>query len=157
MMLHRTLEHKFVRNAPRELEPGILYISLEYATAIHSCCCGCGERVITPLSPTDWKMTYDGETISLSPSVGNWNQRCQSHYIISRSRVLECRPWSVEEVESEQCRDKLAKAAYYKQLENCGNSVVSSYAESAMDSMNDTESKTRLSDFIVRVKSLFIH
>jgi hypothetical protein len=54
-MRHHTLEHRFVRNAPRELEPGVLYISMEYATAVHSCCCGCGERVVTPFTPTDWR------------------------------------------------------------------------------------------------------
>ena len=46
-MRHHTLEHRFVRNVPRELEPGVLYISMEYATAVHSCCCGCGERVVS--------------------------------------------------------------------------------------------------------------
>ena len=36
MMRHPSLEHRFVRNVPRELEPGILYISMDYATAVHS-------------------------------------------------------------------------------------------------------------------------
>jgi hypothetical protein len=54
VMRHHTLQHRFVRNAPRELEPSVLYISMEYATAVHSCCCGCGERVVTPFTPTDW-------------------------------------------------------------------------------------------------------
>lgn len=67
-----TLDHRFVRNLPRELVPGILYVSMHYATVVHSCCCGCGEQVVTPLSPTDWKMTYDGASVSLSPSIGNW-------------------------------------------------------------------------------------
>ncbi len=65
------LEHRFVERIPRAPEPGVLYISVEYATAAHSCACGCGEEVMTPLTPTDWKMTFDGETVSLSPSVGN--------------------------------------------------------------------------------------
>jgi len=41
MIRHLSLEHRFVRNVPRELESGILYISMDYATAVHSCCCGC--------------------------------------------------------------------------------------------------------------------
>jgi Family of unknown function (DUF6527) len=33
------------------------------------CCCGCGEKVVTPLRPTDWKLIFDGKTISLDPSL----------------------------------------------------------------------------------------
>lgn len=113
-MRHHTLEHRFVRNVPRELEPGVLYISMEYATAVHSCCCGCGDRVVTPFTPTDWRMTFDGESISLHPSVGNWNQKCRSHYVIQRNRVLEAGPWSNAQVEAERRRDKKAKAAHYR-------------------------------------------
>ena len=113
MMRHENLEHRFVRNMPRELDPGVLYISMDYATAVHSCCCGCGERVVTPFTPTDWRMTFDGESISLHPSVGNWNQKCRSHYVIQRSRVLEAGPWSTAQVESEHRRDRRAKAAHY--------------------------------------------
>ena len=112
-MHHLTLEHRFVRNIPRELDPGVLYISMDYATAVHSCCCGCGERVVTPFTPTDWRMTFDGESISLHPSVGNWNQKCRSHYVIQRSRVLEAGPWSEAQVEAERQRDKSVKAAHY--------------------------------------------
>jgi len=112
-MRDRTLEHRFVRNVPRELEPGVLYISMEYATAVHSCCCGCGERVVTPFTPTDWSMEFDGESVTLNPSVGNWNQDCRSHYVIERNRVIEAGPWSPARVEDERRRDKLAKAAYY--------------------------------------------
>lgn len=112
-MRHQALEHSFVRNIPRELDPGMLYISMDYATAVHSCCCGCGERVVTPFTPTDWRITFDGESISLHPSVGNWNQKCRSHYVIQRSRVLEAGPWSEAQVEAERRRDKRAKAAHY--------------------------------------------
>lgn len=112
-MRHQTLEHRFVRNVPRDLDPGVLYISMDYATAVHSCCCGCGDRVVTPFTPTDWRMTFDGESISLHPSVGNWNQNCRSHYVIQRSRVLEAGPWSNAQIEVERRRDKKAKAAHY--------------------------------------------
>jgi hypothetical protein len=113
-MRHRTLEHRFVRNVPRELEPGVLYISMEYATAVHSCCCGCGERVVTPFTPTDWRMTFDGDSVTLHPSVGNWNQECRSHYVIERNRVIEASPWTLAQVELERRRDMNAKAAYYR-------------------------------------------
>jgi hypothetical protein len=112
---HQTLEHRFVRNVPREMEAGVLCISMDYATAVHSCCCGCGDRVVTPFTPTDWRMTFDGETISLHPSVGNWNQKCRSHYVIRRNHVLEAAAWSNSQIEAERRRDKLSKGAYYSQ------------------------------------------
>lgn len=124
MMRHQTLEHRFVRNVPRELDPGVLYVSVDYATAVHSCCCGCGDRVVTPFTPTDWRMTFDGESISLDPSVGNWNQKCRSHYVIRRSRVLEAGPWSNAQIETERRRDKKAKAAYFGETADAQPSVV---------------------------------
>lgn len=114
MMHTRTLEHRFVRSVPRELEPGVLYVSMEYATAVHSCCCGCGEQVVTPLSPTDWKMIYDGESVSLTPSIGNWQLPCRSHYVIRQGRVIEADSWSTAHVEAEHHRDKVAKARFYR-------------------------------------------
>lgn len=119
-MRHHILEHRFVRNAPRELEPGVLYISMEYATAVHSCCCGCRERVVTPFTPTDWRITFDGESVTLNPSVGNWNQDCRSHYVIERNRVIECGRWSEERIDMERRRDKLAKATYYGRAATSG-------------------------------------
>jgi hypothetical protein len=124
-MLHQTLEHRFVRNVPRELDPGVLYISMDYATAVHSCCCGCGDRVVTPFTSTDWRITFDGESISLHPSVGNWNQKCRSHYVIQRNRVLEGGPWAESQVEAERRRDKRAKATHYSQLRDAQLSATS--------------------------------
>jgi len=76
MTRQETLRHEFVEHIPEELEEGVLYVSITYATAAHKCACGCGREVITPFTPTDWKMTFDGETISLAPSIGNWNFEC---------------------------------------------------------------------------------
>ena len=109
MILHKFLEHRFVRNVPRELEPGVLYVSMDYATAVHSCCCGCGERVVTPFTQTGWRMTFDGESISLHPSVGNWNQDCRTHYVIDRNRVIQCGLLSNARIEAEQQRGKRVK------------------------------------------------
>ena len=54
MMRHSHLEHRFVKHIPDGLEHGVLYVSMEYGTAAHRCCCGCGEEVVTPFTPTDW-------------------------------------------------------------------------------------------------------
>lgn len=112
-MKHARLEHRFVEFIPTPLEPGVLYIALECGAVSHSCCCGCGEEVVTPLTPTDWRMTYDGETVSLWPSVGNWNQPCRSHYVLERGKVIGFGSWSDERIAAERRRDKAAKAKHY--------------------------------------------
>jgi hypothetical protein len=81
------LDASLTESFPVEMEPGILYVSLEYRTCAHLCACGCGEEVVTPLSPALWRVTYDGETVSLAPSIGNWALPCRSHYWIDRGIV----------------------------------------------------------------------
>src|ERR1044072_437919 len=112
MFRHTELEHKFVHYIPEQLEPGVIYISMDYAPAAHSCCCGCGEQVITPLTPTDWKLTFDGETVSLWPSIGNWNFRCRSHYVIRQSLIVSAGRWREKQIEDGRQRDKKRKEGY---------------------------------------------
>lgn len=113
MMRDKVLEHRFVESFPDVLERGVLYVSLEYGSVAHSCCCGCGEEVVTPLTPTDWNITYDGETVTLHPSVGSWTLPCRSHYVIRCNRVFEAPPWPAEKIAAERRRDRLAKAAHF--------------------------------------------
>lgn len=111
-MKHRArLTHEFVQYIPDVLREGTLYISIQFATVVHKCCCGCGKEVVTPLSPTDWKLIFDGETISLDPSVGNWSYPCQSHYWITESLVEPAPAWSRAEIETGQARDRIRKGA----------------------------------------------
>jgi hypothetical protein len=126
MTWYTKLEHCFVERIPRSLEPGVLYISMEYATAAHCCACGCAEEVITPLTPTDWKMTFDGETISLWPSVGNWQLACRSHYVIESGQIIRADDWTERQVAAEQARDKAAKARYYGTVQEVGPGASSS-------------------------------
>jgi hypothetical protein len=98
------ITHRFVDNAPDLLEEQTLYISIKYATALHKCCCGCGREVVTPFSPTDWMLTYDGETVSLDPSIGNWNYECRSHYWIDHDQVRWARQWSDREIRRNRAR-----------------------------------------------------
>jgi hypothetical protein len=58
-------------------------------------------------------MTFDGVSISLWPSIGNWNFPCRSHYIVKANRIIEATPWSQTMVEAERERDKSAKAEYF--------------------------------------------
>jgi hypothetical protein len=105
----RTLRPEFVEFVPDALEPGVLYISVPYATASHACACGCAEKVVTPIRPTDWSVLWDGETVSLRPSIGNWSLPCRSHYWIRNNRVIWAAGWSQQEVEAARERDRLAR------------------------------------------------
>jgi hypothetical protein len=95
----KTIQHKFVEFIPDVIEEGVLYISMEYCIAIHKCVCGCGNEVVTPLSPTDWEIRFDGRTVSLDPSIGNWSFECKSHYFITRNKIRFARRWEAWEVE----------------------------------------------------------
>lgn len=97
-MRRQTIEVEFVESFPDPLAEGVLYVSMPYASAAHRCCCGCGNTVHSRLSPSDWSLTYDGRTVSLSPSIGNWNFPCRSHYWIRNNRVLWDRKWSDERI-----------------------------------------------------------
>ena len=107
------LTHKFVEFIPRELEANAIYVSIPYATAIHNCCCGCGNRVVTPLSPADWKLIFDGRSVSLEPSIGNWSFPCRSHYWIRNNRVVWSDEWTDEEVAAVRRKDARDHAAYF--------------------------------------------
>ena len=107
------LTHKFVEFIPRELELNTIYVSIPFATAIHSCACGCGTRVVTPLSPADWRLIFDGRTISLEPSIGNWQFPCRSHYWIRHNRVVWSDDWSDEEIAEVRDRDDRAAASFF--------------------------------------------
>lgn len=108
------LSHRFVENMPEHLDDGVVYVSMEYATAIHKCCCGCGNEVVTPFSPTDWDLIFNGESISLYPSIGNWNFKCQSHYWITNNIVEWAPKWTKRQIEEGNKRDQKIKGAYYK-------------------------------------------
>ena len=107
------MQHKFVEFIPSTLDRDILYISIEYKTIAHLCACGCGEEVITPITPTDWKLIFNGKSISLHPSIGNWDFKCQSHYWIKENKVLWAEKWNNEQIQRTKDQDKLNKEKYY--------------------------------------------
>lgn len=82
------LVHRFVDFLPKTLESGVIYVALDFGTVAHLCGCGCGLEVFTPLGPDEWKLIYDGESITLTPSIGNWSFPCSSHYFIRNNRVV---------------------------------------------------------------------
>lgn len=81
------LAHRFVKEIPREIEPATVYVSIEYATAVHLCP-GCRRKVVTPFAPGSWNLIFDGEAVSIRPSIRNRAHECRSHYWIDRDRIV---------------------------------------------------------------------
>ena len=126
------LTHEFVEFIPDDLQEGRLYVSIRFATVTHKCCCGCGTEVVTPLSPTDWKLIFDGKTISLDPSIGNWSLECRSHYWITGNRVRWAGRWSQAEIDAGRARDRYVRDQYYsKGSETIVDSSVSNNSRSS--------------------------
>lgn len=123
MIRAREISFEFVHFVPDDAVEGVLYVSTAFATAVHKCCCGCGEEVVTPLSPVDWTVTYDGETVTLDPSIGNWSLPCRSHYWIQRNRVVWAPEWTQERVSAERGRQRAEKEAYVGTPQNQGRQV----------------------------------
>jgi hypothetical protein len=107
------IRHEFVEFIPKVREPGVLYVSIPYATVVHDCFCGCGLKVVTPISPVGWVMTYDGETITLWPSVGSWSFPCRSHYFVRRNTVEWARSMTEDEIEWGRTRDRIARERHF--------------------------------------------
>ena len=115
-MKQSSLRHSFVEFIPERLDDGILYISQRYKTAVHKCCCGCGQEVVTPLGPTDWSLRVTGGSVTLHPSIGNWSFPCRSHYFIRSSRVVWAGSMTQHEIERSRARDHAYREAYFERV-----------------------------------------
>ena len=104
------IELERVHYMPKELKPGVLYVSEEFDIAMHLCPCGCGSKIKTPLGATEWSFQETDSGPSLDPSVGNWQQACQSHYWIYRGEIRWANKWTPEQIvagrrhEEDRCR-----------------------------------------------------
>lgn len=110
-MTSQRLTHAFVDTIPADLEDGVLYVSIEFRTTMHLCACGCGNPVVLPLRPAAWALTYNGDCISMNPSIGNWAFECRSHYWIRGGRVIWASPWSDEQINAGRQRTLVERGA----------------------------------------------
>lgn len=111
-MRRTSITHEFVEYIPAELAEAVLYISIIYRTAVHRCACGCGNKVVTPISPADWQLLYDGDTVSLTPSIGNWGFLCRSHYWIRSNHIRWSGAWTDERIAAGRARDDQDRERY---------------------------------------------
>jgi hypothetical protein len=138
-MKQTTIIPQFVEFIPDQLQDGVLYISERYGTVVHKCCCGCGEEVVTPLTPADWQLRKEGNNVTLFPSIGNWNFHCQSHYWIRRNRVEWARAMTKQQICRVQERDRQDKVRYVAQVNarKAGGAGVRPVADQAGGKAND--------------------
>jgi len=109
----KTLKVEFVEFIPELLSEGVLYISMKYKTARHKCPCGCGNIVIMPITPTDWQLKYNGKGVTFSPSIGNWNFDCRSHYWIIGNEIRWSGRWDQPQIDNNRQADKEKKEHYF--------------------------------------------
>jgi len=75
----------FVDHIPSLLDEHILYVSKIYKCAVHKCLCGCGMKTVTPLNKNGWRLNEANDKVSLTPSIGNFQFPCKSHYIMTNN------------------------------------------------------------------------
>jgi hypothetical protein len=107
----KSFKPQFVDRIPEHIEDHILYICLECNITIHKCACGCNEEVALPLDPKQWKLIYDGETVSLTPSIGNWSYKCKSHYFITNNNVEWADTWTGNQIK--KSRKSIKKKSFW--------------------------------------------
>ena len=113
-----------VHYMPKELKPGVLYVSEEFDIAMHLCACGCGSKVRTPLGPTEWSVEETNSGPSLRPSVGNWQQACQSHYWIYRGEIRWAEKWTPEQIAAGRRYEEERRRAYYDALDRSRGGII---------------------------------
>jgi len=88
---------EYVEFIPEERKEKIIYISEKYGVTVHNCLCGCGGKTILPIDciidgqDLGWKLIKEpNDKISFTPSVGNFQMPCKSHYIITKNIANFC-------------------------------------------------------------------
>lgn len=100
---------------PTKLEPGVLYVAENFKAAAHLCPCGCETIVRTPLNR--WTLFDTSEGPSMEPSIGNWEEPCQSHYWIERGEVVWSDKWSRARIEAGRRKEQERLDSLYATVE----------------------------------------
>lgn len=119
----KQIKPEFVEYIPEHIKEGVLYISERHRTAVHKCCCGCGQEVVTPLSPAEWWAKCNGGRVSVWPSIGNWSYPCRSHYVIRDSRVLEAKRMTDRQIQWVKANDRADRTDQIRRMNNAKDKV----------------------------------
>lgn len=139
MRKRKRLRPRFVRAIPADgsqIEEGYLYIALQYNTIVHRCPCGCGGLSEIGLAPGLRTIEYDGEKVSLWPSIGARSLKCRSHYWIQKNEVA----WAEElPADMDSWYEAMRREAQGKRRQIGTGSVVAS-------GLSDADAETREGD-----------
>ncbi len=122
-----TFDLQCVHYMPAELKPGVLYVSKEFGTAAHLCACGCNSKIRTPLGPTEWTLEETDNVPTLTPSIGNWQLPCQSHYLITKGKVIWAPKWTPEQIAFGRKTEEERRRAYYEALDRNQNRILQKF------------------------------
>src|SRR5437773_1606661 len=111
------IELQHVHYMPKEMKPGILYVSEEFGIAIHLCPCGCMSKIRTPLGPTEWSLKETQYGPTLRPSIGNWQIPCQSHYWITQGQIVWSTKWTPTQITAGRRAEDERSRNYYSALD----------------------------------------
>ncbi|HBG69171.1 MAG: hypothetical protein A2W93_07765 [Bacteroidetes bacterium GWF2_43_63] len=98
---------------PKELDEGVLYVSKKFGIAGHLCPCGCMNKIITPLGPSEWSFIEVNNRPTLYPSIGNWQLPCRSHYWITKGVIIWSDQWSEERIDEGRQYEEEKKKKFY--------------------------------------------
>lgn len=89
-LLQLTPEYVEFIPVPDEMKEGVLYVSLQYNCTNHLCACGCKNQTPLPVNmASGWSMIIaPNKAVTLSPSIGNYQLPCKSHYYIQENYVV---------------------------------------------------------------------
>ena len=104
---------EFVTNAPEILEDNVLYVSLPYSTTLHLCPCGCKSEVANKISRSRYTLSFDGESVSLTPSIRNSGIPCKSHYFITRNEIVWAYDWPIEKFDDTKKKSAKRKKKFW--------------------------------------------
>ena len=117
------IELQQVHYMPKELKPGVLYVSKEFSTSAHLCACGCGSKIRIPLGPTDWAFEETNTGPSLYPSIGNWQIACKSHYWINRGEIIWANRWTDDQIAAGRQAEEKRRLSYFDKFDSPRNKI----------------------------------
>ena len=140
------LRLQITETIPDDIEEGILYVCFAYWTTAHKCGCGCGQKVVLRLSPNHWAITLNGESVSMYPSVGNWQLPCRSHYWIQEGRVITAEQWSDKEIKRNRVMTKGRRTPFqtHRPRFDVSAQLEDSFVFKARSDTSDAENDSRL-------------
>jgi hypothetical protein len=87
-------------------------VAISNGIAVTGSARGCGTKIVTPLRETEYELIERDGSVSLHPSIGNWNHPCQSHYWIRDNHIVWAGPMSKAAIQSERAYDDEVKAEH---------------------------------------------